>query len=409
VLLFEDQTTGHLERLARELDELEQGGARLAILSWEGLNTFNRRQLENVRHYLGERPVEVLAYLREQSEVVQSGYLQAIKQRRQKRSLDDFNNCDRIITPRHIDYHKLLQRYAAVFGQDKVRARIYERKLLRGENIVLDFLAAIGAEADDRWILAPNEQNVSLDVGSACVLNVMDVFYSDKVERDNLVDLLLCHINEAGADEKNFLYRENVEKIRQHYAESNALVLRDFVEVKPGRDTLFCLEKTTWISSARLAELGAAKFLFLAGLTDYRSWRGQALRAELLQTVASPVLGWSQPEQHGLWSRGDLSQLRFRICPTMIPIQVTQLSMRFRGDYFADNASSRVVVPGMAEQRLSLADGVLQVPLASFDANGCIDIILKHDKPVTPRSLGMNNDERELAFLLRELSYSLDA
>jgi hypothetical protein len=112
VLLFEDRTNAHLERLQSELARLEQEGVRLAVLSWEGLNTYTPEQLENVRRHLGGREVEILAYLREQSEVVQSGYLQAIKQRIQRRTLDDFNSQDRLISPPHIDYASLLERYA---------------------------------------------------------------------------------------------------------------------------------------------------------------------------------------------------------------------------------------------------------------------------------------------------------
>ncbi|RLA50381.1 MAG: hypothetical protein DRQ98_12905 [Gammaproteobacteria bacterium] len=408
VLLFEDQTNDHLERLQRELDDLERGGARQAVISWEGLNTFNISQLKNIKRHLGRRRVEVLAYLREQSEVVQSGYLQAIKQRRQRRSLADFNNTARIITPPHIDYASLLSRYAGVFGRETIRGRIYERELLAGQNIVLDFLEAIGVEADENFILAPNEQNMSLDVGSAFVLNVMDAFFSDQEERDDLVDLLLCHIARDGPDEKYFLNESSVDLIRRHFEISNARVLQDFVETDPGRDTLFAYKKSTWTAAADLSALGARKLGFLSGKNGYRSWRGQALASGELQVIASPVLGWSTPEPEGLWTRGELSHLRFRLCPTRVSIHARRLVLRLEGHYFANNESSRVLVPGQVEQRLELNGHAIEIPLDTFDDYGCIDICLGHDSPTTPKSLGMNNDERELAYFLRGASYTVE-
>jgi hypothetical protein len=409
VLLFEDQTNDHLERLRVELGELERGGTQLVIISWEGLNTFSAVQLDNIKQHLGGRPVEVLAYLREQSEVVQSGYLQAIKQRRQRRSLDDFSTVNRIVTPPHIDYSSLLERYAGVFGRSSIHARIYERKLLQGQNVVVDFLAVIGLQPDARFILAPNEQNISLDVGSAAVLNVVDTHYSDPKERENLVDLLLCHIGVEGSDEKYFLGAAEVEMIRTHYIDSNATVLRDFIENKPDRDTLFSPNKPTWISASGSVELGARKFGFLSGMTDYRTWRGQALEQESLQIVASQVRGWSQPEPQGLWSRGAESRLRFRIRPGGISVHARRLVLRLEGDYFAANESSTVQIAGQAEQRIALDGGDIDLPLSSFDPYGCIDIGLLHDTPTTPLSLGMSDDDRELAYFLRRVSYTLEA
>jgi hypothetical protein len=409
VLLFEDRTNAHLERLQSELARLEQEGVRLAVLSWEGLNTYTPEQLENVRRHLGGREVEILAYLREQSEVVQSGYLQAIKQRIQRRTLDDFNSQDRLISPPHIDYASLLERYAEVFGCGNITARVYERELLVKGNIVLDFLSIVGAEPDDHFILAPTKQNVSLDVGTAAVLNVMDSLYSNGAEREELVDLMLCHIDADGPDAKYFLEESQVCKIRAHYAASNARVMQEFVDLPPGRQYLFSPEKQTWSGAENPVELGERKFSFLSGLKDYKSWRGSALDSSSLPAIASPVSGWWSPEAEGLWSSGDTSRLRFRICPTMIPVHHGSLSLHLRGQYFADNESSLVDLPGLPEQRIDLCDAALEIPLESFDRYGRIDIRIAHDRPTTPSSLGINNDERELAYFLRSAAYQLNA
>ncbi|MBT4522036.1 MAG: hypothetical protein HOC23_18710 [Halieaceae bacterium] len=407
VLLFEDRTNEHLEQLQDELDALKLQGYEHAVISWEGLNTFSRERLENIKQHMKGHEVEVVAYLREQSEVVQSGFLQAIKQRRQKRTLDDFLTIDAIITPLHLDYNWILSKYADVFGESNVRARVYEKAALAEQNIVIDFLQVLGVDADARFILAPDAQNISLDVGSAYVLNITDSLFGNLEERDALVDLLLCRVTSEGPDEKYFLSKSHVMHIRAHYAKSNDVVRRKYLETPIGRDTLFAHDHSTYAAQNRLEQLGGEKLSFLSAMKAYRSWSGQDLVGSDLQVIASPVRGWSIPELAGLWTRGEKSSVCFRVMPTKISPHARTLKLKLEGAYFATNEATQVRLPGMAPARKALNTEDIEVPLACIDDYGRIDIQLVHDHPTTPRSIGMNEDDRELAYLIRKASFTI--
>lgn len=405
VHLFEDKTDDHLIRLREEISQFSDKGFRHAILSWEGLNMYGVNKIKNVLSFLEGHDVRVLAYLREQSEVVQSGYLQAVKQWRQRRSMEDIANSPRMLTPPHIDYSKLLGRYERVMGAEKLDVRVYERGLLHKKNVVLDFLQAVGLEDDEDFILAETEQNVSIDAGSAYILNALDPIFSEDEGRATLVDLLLCRIDDQGRDQKYFLSADRVQLIRDHYQQSNQEVLRKYVKQDLGRDLLFSEQKITSTDAESFEALAAQKLHFLYEMKDYRSWGGEALDPGSLNTITSPAQGWSPPEKYGVWSRGDQSTLRFRICPTRTTPYAETMRLSIQGAYFADNGSTVVSLPGGEEQRIDLRDATLEIPLIELDPYRRIDIVLRHDHPATPASLGQGDDERALSFSIQKAQY----
>ncbi len=407
VLLFEDTTEELLGKLREELAQLEAGGTDHALLSWEGLNMYSLPQVETVGRYLQGHDVTVLAYLRDQAEVIQSGYLQAIKQRRQRRTIEHYQATDILIRPHHINYESLLDRYARVFGAGNINIRVYERNNLKEGNIVIDFLDALGLEHDGEFILARSEQNPSLDVGSARILNILDSLYSSTEDREALVDLLLSHIAAHGPDQKFFLPISQVDVIRKYYADSNQGVMRKYDAFSPTRDTLFSTDKKIDVGDTDLDKLAEAKLRFLNEMKDYHYWRGEALGPEGLLRLTSQGSGWSTVEPAGVWSCGPVSYLRFRLCRSTISPHAKHLRLSIRGQYFHENKTTLVTLPGQSSVSTGLTESRLDIPLVLFDSYGRISISLEHEKPVSPHSLGMHEDFRELAFMLQGAHYEI--
>ena len=84
VLLFEDKTFSLFDELHSELACHQANGIRSAVLSWEGIAQLGPVKLERIAQCLEGHELKVVGYIREQSEVIQSGYFQAAKQRSQK-------------------------------------------------------------------------------------------------------------------------------------------------------------------------------------------------------------------------------------------------------------------------------------------------------------------------------------
>ena len=93
--LFKDSASPDWQKLGKELEEA--GEYNYAILSYEGLHFLEDEQLALIREHLQGHALTFLFYLREQSEIIQSGYLQKLKRRKQPYTLADY----RQITPLH--------------------------------------------------------------------------------------------------------------------------------------------------------------------------------------------------------------------------------------------------------------------------------------------------------------------
>jgi hypothetical protein len=405
ILLFEDKTDEHLEKLAKELQQLETQGFESAILTFEGLNTFGTKKLANIKAHLDPHTVKVIVYLREQTQVIQSGYCQASKQRSQKRTIRDYLNNDGMLTLARYDYEKLLDRYASIFGVNAITARVYERQNLKQKNIVVDFLEAIDIYGTEDFILSADDQNISLDAGSTYFLNTFDSINSSDNDRDAVVDILLCEILKNGPDSKYFLSEEKVFLIKEHYRVSNQNTLDKYVRME--REILFLNDNPTHLAEDNLETLAGRKLKLLDKLIKYRSWNGEELSGLALKKVASQTEGWALPERWGVWSKGGRSTIRFRILPTTISPDATSVALCLTGKYFSDNTSTQVSVEDGVFEKLNLEKSEIEIPLNLFDNYGRITIELQHQNPISPKDLSLDNDERKLAYAITKAFYKV--
>jgi hypothetical protein len=406
VHLFEDRTGARFNELQAELKNEEAAGCSKAVLSWEGVAQMGSRRLGEVASNLAGHNITIIAYLREQSEIIQSGYFQAAKQRPQKRVMEDYQQSDKLLTPKHINYAHTLGKFERAFGRDNIRVRIYERDQLLDGDIVRDFLDVLGLQQNRDFIQSPVAQNISLDPGSVFLLNIVDSYFDDPDGREKLVDSLLNDIQCHGAQGKYFLRRERVNFIREHYRAGNESVAREFLGRHSGE--LFSYARPTYATDqADYPDFCADKVKRLHELVEYRPWDGQALEGPRLQQVASPAAGWAVAEPWGVWSDREDSMIRFRLMRFRTNPFANWLLVRIRGDYFHDNKSTLVSAPGLEEFEVSLEDAQLRIPLDALDMHARVDIRLRHANPVSPLSLGQGDDSRRLAFALKSVDFSV--
>jgi hypothetical protein len=406
VLLFEDQSGDLLTQLSHELDQLEKNGFHTAILSWEGLNTFNINQIKNIHHHISKHATVVLAYLREQAEVIQSGYFQAVKQNPQRRTIDSFSNSEKFLSPPHIYYDQILDRFASFFGTDNIRTRVYEKELLVDKNIVVDFLSTLALIPDETFIKANTQQNISLDVGSAYVMNIIDSFISNTEERENIIDLLLTHVTNAGFDEKYFLSTEQVLSVKRNYSESNLNIKSNYPpENLTDPEKLFSHKHRAANTLQNAEILGLNKFKMLNDHKHFRSWRGELLKGKSLQKILPIAEGWSTPESWGIWSDCLQSTLKFRILTTKTSPHHTRMLLTIKGKYFSDHHETIIKLPNGEILQNNLSDCVLEIHRDNIDEYGELSINIKHIEPVSPKSMGISEDSRKLAIGITEASY----
>jgi hypothetical protein len=303
-------------------------------LSWEGIALLGPKRLQRICRQLEAYELSIVAYIREQSEVVQSGYFQAVKQSPQKRVMEDYLRSEKLLTPKHLDYSFSLGKFADIFGREKLHVHVYERfgreklhvhvyerEQLTGGDIVTDFLDILDLQPDSGLVKSPDTLNASLDPGAVYLLNILDGYYDDPEGREKLVYALLGDIQANGPRGKYFLQRKQVDFIRDHYRPANE----------------HC-ERQTWAEDREdFPAYGTAKVAGLHGLIDFRPWAGEELSGKNLQRIASPAAGWALAEPWGIWSDQSESVLRFRVQRNLTNPFASRLVLSIRGRYYQDN------------------------------------------------------------------------
>ncbi len=160
---FRNDTHRLLEREIRT-----RGGGGTMLLSNEHLSSRLDREEEllRLRDLLGGFCDEfrIVAYLRNQVDVLESIYSEAIKGGRCDIALiPDFSGDAEIpwIAREYFEYARTLQRWVRVFGQDRVEVRLFDRTTLRSGDAVADFLGCLAIEPS-RFATLPRE-NERLD------------------------------------------------------------------------------------------------------------------------------------------------------------------------------------------------------------------------------------------------------
>ena len=149
--LFQSGKSADWERLAAEIDASIAAGANQVLLSWEGLNFWSRAEIEALRAQLPGLPVTVVVYVREQAEIVQSGFLQEIKRLANTCPISTFQSRTLVLRlrqqrkaryPASRDYFRLARRWEKSMNAE-ICVRVFDRDQLVGEDVVTDFLNAI--------------------------------------------------------------------------------------------------------------------------------------------------------------------------------------------------------------------------------------------------------------------------
>jgi len=108
-----------------------------------------QRQVQRLYDLLSEHfeSITILVYLRRQDEMARSVYSTRLRFGDASFDILPPTMLPTEPFPRYFDIEHLLDRYAAVFGKDAVKARVYERDFLENGDVVDDFLKVCGLPA----------------------------------------------------------------------------------------------------------------------------------------------------------------------------------------------------------------------------------------------------------------------
>ncbi len=417
--LFEAENRESMAALAEELMEAERRGYRQAVLSWEGLCLYGRRRIKQLRGALPIEQLVVLVYLREQADIVQSGYLQQLKSLTHRLPLSAFESpkspLQRLRSRRarmhpSRNYFRLLERWRRGLQPTDLVVRFFDRGLLHHGDVIDDFLLQFAVQADAKFVRVSGAANVSLDVETATLIErwSQQGLSQDLIERR--IDASLSLLASSAGGEKYFLSAGAVDDIRDHYRRSNQLLAQHYLS-----EPIHAIEvqKDCWsqLEPGELAERADQREATIASIAEMPVHSGPLLSGAGIAAGVALLSGWQIGESWGWWSEGDCSQLRLRIpFQQLLPMHVG-IRLYIKGRYYAGNEKSRVTVNGLAlgEHHLSHQHAGLYVKIADLLPQQLLEIELTHEQPVSPRQFEQIDDDRQLAFGIESIGYDLVA
>lgn len=191
-------------------------------------------RLKELLAVMGDRPVQVIIYLRRQDEFYVSLYAQFIKNGGSAPWCDlgdDVNSAaiGNEIAATLFHYDKVIANWSAAFGADNVRVRVYERRQLVREDVVADFLSVL--QCDQLSASAPTiRTNRSLDARTLEYLRRMNVLLPrTMIGADRRRSALITALEQISNGVGIRMRQSTAVKFLDRYREGNASIAKRYL------------------------------------------------------------------------------------------------------------------------------------------------------------------------------------
>lgn len=379
-----------MAEMAGELAAAAAQGYEIAVISWEGMSFMQPQEVRRLVTGLCFENIWLLVYLREQADIVQTGYLQEIKTTRSPFDIHDFQCLP--VKPSSVramlscysparNYSRLLRRWMRFIKQGRVIVREFQRELLVNQNVVDDFLSIMNLEPDSEFKRSDDVSNLSLDVESAIIMNHFDRQKEGDMARKATVYSLLSLIHSEGFGARYFLSSRRVSSIRRFFRRSNqaigritgASVPQLFSNLPECSRSYTSASMIASVSSRRqkLIDLQETPMLFASRVPHNRPTQ---------RLLAS---GWKALEDWGVWSSGKTSTLHFRVPFWMASHGRANLVIFLKGRYLGRNTRSRIVANDMDFGWVDLSKFTRSVvlPITALRENQRVVVQIHHEFP----------------------------
>lgn len=230
------QRVGPAGPLAREgtfrdmLRETANLGCGTMLVSSEVLSGADA-SLPKLARQLKGHSVEVIAYVRRQDRYIESRYNQRIKGGRLTMELAQ--DARDLLATDTLDYHAHFRRWAAAFGRENVKAKVYDRDGFRQRDVRRDFLDALGI-AEDGLVFEESLRNVSLTFSGVHFMRRLNSMPIDAPKRQQVLRQLERHAR-AHPEHASLFAPDERRAIVERFRESNRRFAREFL----GLDDVF--------------------------------------------------------------------------------------------------------------------------------------------------------------------------
>lgn len=208
------------------LEEIHNSPCSKVLLSSEQFCFLKKAYVEKIKDIFADFQVEIIFYVRAQTKLIESTFLEW-----QKADLDYRGNIDNFYNKvkRGFDFSLRLQSWIEAFGSDSVIIRVYDKKVI-GDDTCLDVMQVLGLVLNEKFSAVNIRSNISLLPEFSKILALVDKTEVPKDQRKLIVHELLQLSKLFKRSSTNSLVSQELKaEIVKHYAASNDQISRQFL------------------------------------------------------------------------------------------------------------------------------------------------------------------------------------
>lgn len=224
----------HMETSLGIFEGAMRAGDRNVLISSEYFSVWEAGRYVELKQIAAQFgfTVKILAYLRDQADMVVTHYFQGLKRKPGYVDVggNDFEQyaADYIEKQKYLDFNELLEMLSGVYGKQNVRVRSTKRSGLSGHNIFSDFMEAVGISDDSGFNKSISKVNPTPTQQEMYIRAMMGIFHPTLLTSDSylkVISKLHGSMGNLPKEEANFFIEPNVVKnIRSKFSESNKLM-----------------------------------------------------------------------------------------------------------------------------------------------------------------------------------------
>ncbi|HHC73653.1 MAG TPA: hypothetical protein ENK78_01075 [Thiothrix sp.] len=265
------------EKLHNELLSLPEGTQ--GLISFEGFYHLSADCIQIIADIFKGCELNVVIYLRRQSDLICSGFAQRAKARKFLLGVHE----DKIINHTQ-NYLLILKKWESIVSKKKVNVRLYDKAAMKEGSIIVDFLSILGKdissqEIKDNFYLPKANVNPTFDIESLHALNALDE--SGELNNDNLYRSVVHFLlGKVSNDRSTFVKDATINEIDLYHEPTNQVIAKRWFK----RDNLFLSPPVfkhrlpDWERVERLKREVKALYPWLA----MKIWQGQRTRVAVL-------------------------------------------------------------------------------------------------------------------------------
>ena len=191
--------------LLKEIENLQE---QTILLSSEGFQRVDPQKLEEL---FPKDRTKIIIYIREQVDYFISCYCQAVHAKNVTFSLEEFG--EKVFKA---NYEKFLQKWASVFGEDRLDVRVFDRKMLINGDIVDDFLNHLGFKNLTSYNFERGNERSNISIGGSLLL--FKLFLNGlSFQEDYLREKVYSVFSDLAASDERFRMKPLLDKKNSGY------------------------------------------------------------------------------------------------------------------------------------------------------------------------------------------------